>query len=317
VTKRIKIGVAGAGVFGGHHCGKVAGLENAELSGVYDIDSEKAAAQARKHGAPAEEDFSALLERSDAVVIAAPAIAHYDLALEALRAGRHVFVEKPLALTLEEADELIALSVTRGLILQVGHQERYVAEAAGLFDRKRSPVKIDCIRHTAATGRCEDVSVVLDLMIHDIDLIRKLTGAGVETVSAQGANNSAEAELTLDNGSNVLLAASRRAGAPERRMTLVYDDGVIEFDFINRKAANTTPSPLHACFESGAAPLAFTDPLGYGAAAFAAAIAEGKTPLVTGADGREALEWALRIEEAAGIAAAYDQQYKTPERRRA
>lgn len=316
MAKRMKIGVAGAGVFGGHHCGKIAGHDQAELTGVYDIDADKALVQARKHGVAAEANFCELLEKSDAVIIAAPAIAHYELALEALRARRHVFVEKPIALTLEEADELIALATAQGLILQVGHQERYVAKAAGLFDRHRAPVKVDCIRHTAATGRCEDVSVVLDLMIHDIDLIRKLTGANIESVFAKGAANAAEAELTLDNGTLVALAASRHDGAPERRMTLVYDDGVVEFDFVNRKAANTTPSPLHACFDAEGAPLSFTDPLAFGAAAFITAIAEGRMPAVTGADGREALSWALQIEDAAGIGAVYN-DYKTPERRRA
>ena len=316
MTKRIKIGVAGAWVFGGYHCGKVAGLDGVDLTCVYDLDPEKALIQAKKHNVLAETDFDALLDRSDAVVIAAPAIAHYDLARRALSAGRHVFVEKPVALTLEEADELVALAVVQGLILQVGHQERYVAEAVGLFDRKTPPVKIDCVRHTSASGRCEDVSVVLDLMIHDIDLIRKLTGAEIETLSAYGNSNAADAELTLDNGATVTLAASRRDGAPERRMTLVYEDGVIEFDFIKRAAENTTPSPLHACFDGEDAPLSFTDPLAYGAAAFAAAIAAGTAPQVTGADGRMALDWALRIEEAAGIEMAAH-QYKTPERRRA
>ncbi|WP_375203679.1 Gfo/Idh/MocA family protein [Hyphococcus sp.] len=316
MTKRIKIGVAGAGVFGGYHCSKIADLDGVDLSCVYDLDPEKALTQARKHNVPAETDFDALLDRSEAVVIAAPAIAHYELALKALNAGRHVFVEKPVALALGEADELIALARTKGLVLQVGHQERYVAEAVGLFDRKKPPVKIDCIRHTAATGRCEDVSVVLDLMIHDIDLIRKLTGAEIETVVAYGERNAADAELTLDNGTSVMLAASRRDGSPERRMTLVYDDGVVEFDFINRTAENTTPSPLHACFDGEHAPLSFTDPLAYGAAAFAAAVAAGDAPQVTGMDGRQALDWALRIEEAAGIDIASN-QYKTPERRRA
>lgn len=316
MTKRIKIGVAGAGVFGGYHCGKIAALDGADLCCVYDLDAEKALTQAKKHNAFAETDFDAMLACSDAVIIATPAVAHYELAHKALTAGRHVFVEKPIALTLEEADELVALSVLKGLIFQVGHQERYVAEAVGLFDRETSPVKIDCIRHTSASGRCEDVSVVLDLMIHDIDLIRKLTGAEIETLSAYGDRNAAEAELTLDNGATVTLAASRRDGAPERRMTLVYEDGVIEFDFIKRAAENTTPSPLHACFDGEDAPLSFTDPLAYGAAAFVAAIAAGVAPQVTGADGRMALDWALRIEEAAGIDMA-STQYKTPERRRA
>ena len=316
MTKRIKIGVAGAGVFGSHHCNKIAELELAELSGVHDVDHSKASALADKHNVTAEEDFSSLIERSDALIIASPAICHYELALAALGANRHVFVEKPLALSLDQADALIALAAERNLILQVGHQERYVAAAAGLFDRKRAPVKIDCIRHTAATGRCEDVSVVLDLMIHDIDLIRKLTNAEIETVSASGSNNAADAELVLTNGSVVSLAASRRDGSPERRMTLVYEDGVVEFDFVNRKAANTTPAPLHACFDGEDAPLSFRDPLGFGANAFVKAVANNNAPIVTGEDGRGALAWALMIEDAAGIGLT-NTEYKTPERRRA
>ena len=316
MTKRIKIGVAGAGVFGGYHCGKITEREDAELAGVYDINTESALAQANRHNVFADADFSALVDRSDAIVIASPAVTHYELALTALRAGRHVFVEKPVALTLDDADELITLAMTQGLVLQVGHQERYVANAAGLFHRERPPEKISCVRHTTATGRCEDVSVVLDLMIHDIDLIRKLTGADIKSVAASGENNAAEAALTLDNGTQVTLCASRRDAAPERRMTLSYEEGVIEFDFVNRVASNSTPSPLHVCFKADNPPLSFTDPLGYGTSEFAAAITEGRMPLVTGADGRDALSWALRIEEAAGIGAAYD-QYKTPERRRA
>ncbi len=301
MTKRIKVGVAGAGVFGGHHCAKVADIPQAELIGVFDIDHARAVNIAKRHHAPAINDFSKLVEKADAVIIATPASAHYALAKRALECGRHVFVEKPMALDRSEAEKLIALAASHGVILQIGHQERYVADAAGLFNRLSSPVKVDCVRHTAASGRCEDVSVVLDLMIHDIDLIRQLTNAEIETVSATGAAHSVDADLVLSNGSLVSLIASRRAGAPERRMTLVYDDGVIEFDFMKRTAINTTPIPLHADFSGEDLPLAFRDPLAFGANDFIDAIAEGRRPLVTGEDGRGALDWALRIEDAAGI----------------
>jgi len=315
VTKRIRIGVAGAGVFGGYHCNKISDLEAAELAGVFDIDMARAAALADKHKTTSVKSFGALLDEVDAVIIAAPAIAHFDLADAALRAGRHVFVEKPIALTTREASQLISRAQASGAVLQVGHQERYVADAAGLFDRKTAPVKVNCVRQTSSSGRCEDVSVVLDLMIHDIDLIRKLTGADIASVTATGDTHAVEAELMLSNGTSVMLTASRCSATPERRMNLVYEDGLIEFDFVNRKAINTTPSPLQAHFSDDDLPLAFRDPLAFGAKAFVDAIANNTAPIVPGEDGRLALEWALAIEKAAGL--VQPQQTMTSERLRA
>ena len=310
VTKPIKIGVAGAGVFGGHHCAKYAAHDAATLAGVHDIDERRMTALAGRFGVPAFADYASLIDASDAIVVAAPASAHYDLARQALAAGRHVFIEKPIALEIAEADALIRLARAKGAILQIGHQERYVAEAAGLLARGVSPVKIDCVRRTGASGRCEDVSVMLDLMVHDIDLIRKLTRADIESVTASGDAHNARAELILSNGAVVNIEASRRADAPERRMTLVYEDGVIEFDFIKRSSSNTTPAAVTCCFKRDAAPLACTDPLGYGASAFIDAILKGGAPIVTGEDGRHALDWARRIEAAAGVslAPAFDAQ---------
>ncbi len=300
----IKIGVAGAGVFGGHHSAKISAHENASLIGIFDIDQNRANALAARLDVPAYSDYSAFLAAADAVIIAAPASAHFTLAQGALAAGKHVFVEKPIALDTTDADRLIAMANDKGVVLQVGHQERYVAEAAGLLAIGKSPVKIDSVRRTAASGRCEDVSVVLDLMVHDLDLIRKLTGAEIETVAASGDAHDAKAELILSNGATVTLAASRRASTPERRMTLVYEDGIIEFDFVNRKTANTTGTTLHSSFDMDAPPLAFSDPLGFGSDAFIRAIASSQTPIVTGEDGRNALDWARRIEAAADIGLA-------------
>lgn len=304
VNELIKVGVAGAGVFGGHHSAKFATHDHASLAGVHDIDVTRMKSLAARFNAPAFFDYADLIANADAIVVAAPASAHFALARAALAAGRHVFVEKPIALDIADADALISLASDAGVVLQIGHQERYVAEAAGLLSIGKSPVRIDCVRRTAACGRCEDVSVVLDLMVHDLDLIRKLTKADIETVTAKGDAHGAKAELALTNGAIATLEASRRAGAPERRMTLVYDDGVVEFDFVNRKAANTTSAPLNADFDCAAAPLAFRDPLGYGANAFIDAIRRQAAPVVTGEDGRDALGWARRIEVAAGIGLA-------------
>ncbi len=315
MTKRFRIGVAGAGVFGGHHASKVDAHPRAALAGVYDLDVAQAAALARRFGVDAHFDYPAFLGGLDAVIVAAPASAHFDLALEAIEAGCHVFVEKPLALDLSQADRLVARARQRGVVIQVGHQERYVARAAGLLARKESPLKIDCVRRTAASGRCEDVSVVLDLMIHDIDIIRRLTNSDIASVTADGSAHAAAAELVLRNGAVISLSASRRAAAPERRITLVYADGVVEFDYISRKLSDTTLSGLAAKADPDEASLAFRDPLAYGADLFIAAIAGETPPVVTGEDGRDALDWAVRIEDAAAIGGRA--QTQTAERMRA
>lgn len=315
MTKRINVGVAGAGVFGGFHASKFASHPAASLAGIFDINQTNARLLAEKLSTEAYSTYASLLAKTDAVVIAAPASAHYALAQEALSARKHVFVEKPIALSLDEADALIALAAQNNVMLQTGHQERYVFEAAGLLGRRRAPLKIDSIRCTSASGRCEDVSVALDLMVHDIDLIRQMTNADIENISAEGGAHEASADIMLTNGTVVFLKASRRATPPERRMSLVYDDGVVEFDFIKREISNSTPAALNAGFSNDDSPLAFTDPLAHGANEFIASISENRPPSVNGHDGREALRWARRIEQAAGIAVG--EENKAMERRRA
>ena len=142
---KLRIGVAGAGHFGRFHTLKVAASPRATLSGVYDLSPERAAAVAKEGGAGAL-SFEALLEASDAIVVAAPAEAHFDLAGRALQAGKHVLVEKPIAATLAEADALAALATERNLVLQVGHLLRYSAEHKAISERMQRMLYIDCVR---------------------------------------------------------------------------------------------------------------------------------------------------------------------------
>ena len=298
MNKKISIGIAGAGVFGGHHASKYATHDQAALTGVYDPDVVRAEQLAGRFGATAYGDYADFLSKTDAVVIAAPAICHFDLASAALKAGLHVFVEKPLALHVDDADKLIELADANQVILQVGHQERYVLEAAGLFSRDRAPVKIDCVRRGKESGRCEDVSVAFDLMIHDLDIIRHLTDSEVTKVNANGDAHEASAQLVLANGAVASLNASRRAPALERRMTLVFDDGVVEIDFVSREISNTTPAEFDLEFQSASAGKAASDPLGFGADQFISAILSGNEPIVSGRHGRIAVDWARRVESA-------------------
>ena len=301
MSDMVTIGVVGAGVFGAHHASKYAASQKAALTAVFDTDLARARNLGARFDVYTAETFPELLDKAGAVVIASPATTHYDLARQALTAGRHVFVEKPLALRPEDADALVAIADERGLVLQVGHQERYVAAAFGLFDRNVGPVKVDCIRNAASSGRCEDVSVIFDLMVHDFDLVRQLTGSHPHQIIADGDEDEARASITMENGATASFAASRRAPSLERRMKLVYEDGVIEIDFVNRSVVNTTSAKLQNGFEESDAPLSFTDPLGYGAELFIDAVRSGEAPVVAGRDGRDAVTWAHAVEDAASI----------------
>ncbi len=302
----VKLGVAGAGVFGSYHAAKIDALADTVLRGVYDTDAARAEALAAKFSTSAFDNYDAFLSGVDGVVIAAPAVKHFELGEAALNAGKHVFIEKPVAASAAAARALADLAGKKGLILQAGHQERYVCEAIGLFSRVRPPQRIECVRHVPFTGRCGDVSAVFDLMVHDIDLIRCMTGADLLNVSAEGNAEKVAAELFLSTGTLAVLNARRSAKASERRMTIVYDDGVIDFDFIRRTLSNTTNTSISSVFDAGEAPLAVRDPLAYGAELFANGVRCGKTLGVSGEDAAETVEWARNIELAAGIESAGD-----------
>lgn len=245
----LKVGVAGAGVFGNYHAQKAAASPRADLVGVFDLDGARADAVASEYGARGFDAFSALLDACDAVIVAVPATWHEALVGEALDAGRHVLVEKPLALTAEAARRLAGLAVTNGLVLQVGHQERFVARAMGIFAIEETPIRLESVRAgpPPADGRAGDVSVIWDLMIHDLDLAACMVGrafSGVSTegrVGASGHLDAATCEFRFIAGGSAWLHASRAAEARERTMKLVYPSGEIAVDFLTRKVVNTTP----------------------------------------------------------------------------
>jgi predicted dehydrogenase len=303
VDREIAAGVAGAGVFGGHHAAKYASLPGVRLAAVFDTDADRAAEVAARFGATAYLDYRAFLDAVDVVTVATPAASHYAIAREALESGRHVLVEKPIALSLSHADRLIDAARARRLVLQVGHQERFVFDAFGLLDGRPPPRSATCIRRNPMTGRGEDVSVVFDLMIHDIDLMRRLGFSTPVEVEAFGVDHEIDARVAFADGAEAIFEASRLAPARERRMTLAYDDGVIEIDFVNRTIANSTPRATEASFDSDPNSFALRDPLGFGVARFLDAVRNGAAPAVSGDDGRDALEWALLVEEASRAAA--------------
>ncbi|MCP5433594.1 MAG: Gfo/Idh/MocA family oxidoreductase [Alphaproteobacteria bacterium] len=306
----IAVGVVGAGVFGGYHARKYASIPGARLVAIADPSGAAAERLAGELKVDAIDNARALVGRVEAVSIASPAVTHFELARSFLSAGIHVLVEKPLSLNLAEADELIALAEARDLTLQVGHQERYVLNDLGLKDRRPRPVAIEAVRAAPFAGRGDDVSVTLDLMTHDLDMMHALVPGDVMALEAEGRSilegphvDEVTARLTLTGGARVRLHASRVAKTRERLLRLTYPDGEIEIDFVARTLKNTTPTPLKAAFGGeGGAGAVVSDPLGYGLNAFLASVRTGARPLIDGHAARRALASALAIDAAVASA---------------
>lgn len=302
---RLRIGVVGVGHFGRYHALKVAASARAELVGVYDPDTERANTVGWETGAPAM-DFAVLLAASDALVIAAPAETHHALASQALRAGRHVLVEKPIAATLAQADELVALAAERKLILQVGHQERFSAAFGALDGRVGAPLYLEAVRIAPFKQRGTDVSVILDLMIHDLDLVLSLVASEIESVDAVGAAVASEhadianARIRFVSGAVATITASRVALRTERRLRVFARDGYLAVDFSNRRLtviARGRGAPLPEVAGFGVEEVSWQDHDSLAAehAAFVASVLDGEPVLVDAAAGRRALAAALLV----------------------
>ena len=300
---KLRIGVVGVGHIGSYHARLYAEIPSAEFAAVYDVDFDRAHALADAHGAATHDDFDAFLAAVDIATIATPARAHGELALRSLAAGKHTLVEKPIAVTLPEAAAVVAMASARGLTVAFGHQERLVFEVMGLLAVTEKPLLIEARREGPWSGRGADVSVTLDLAIHDADLAMCLMGAAPAKVMARGRVaksalfDTIEGEATFANGAIVRLCASRVADARRRTMRIVYPSGEVNIDFVARTFANTTPFTLDAGFAE--TPVG-RDPLGANVARFLDAVT-GKVarPAVTGAEALAALDLVLKIDAAA------------------
>ena len=305
---RLRIGVAGAGHFGRYHALKAAASPRAGLAGVYDIDAERAQTVGWETGAPAL-DFPALLDACDALIVAAPAERHHVLAAAALQAGKHVLVEKPIAATLAEADDLAALARTQGKVLQVGHLERFSAAHGALSGRIGAPLYIEATRIAPFKPRGTDVSVILDLMIHDLDLVLTLVDSPIAHVDAVGAavasayEDIANARIRFENGAVATITASRISARTERRMRIFAEDGYVAVDFANRRLttiARGKGAPVPGVEGFGMAETSWQDhdSLAAEQAAFVASVLDGAPVLVDAAAGRRALAAALAVSAA-------------------
>jgi len=295
----IRVGVVGLGYFGSHHVRHFSAHPAAKLVAVVDTDYARAFATGAKYGAESLSDHRDLIGRVEAASITAPTSDHHAIACDLIEAGIHVFVEKPLAATVVDAADLVARADRTGVVLQVGHIERFSPAFQALAERVRAMRNISCVRHAPWKGRAADVDVVLDLMIHDIDLALSLAKAPVISVEGAGTpvvtgeNDVVGARLTFDNGVVAALSASRVAATGERSLTVSEAGRRLRAD-LSAQTLTVTPdsgNPETLSFDS-------VDNLAAEVANFLEAIETETEPLVDGRAGLDALKVADMIRAA-------------------
>lgn len=303
---KTRCAVIGVGYLGKFHAQKYAALPDADLVAVVDADAATADRVAADCGCQALTDHRELFGRVDAVSIAAPTTLHYPIARDFLEQGIHVLVEKPITTTVDEAAELVRIAKARNVVLQVGHLERFNAALLDVAPRIERPLFIESHRLAPFKPRATDVNVVLDLMIHDIDIILELVRSPVRSIQASGAHvlsnavDIANARIEFESGCVANVTSSRVSMKSERKMRVFLPDAYVSIDFQNRKLAvhrkgNREMFPGIPEITSEESIFDGADALKAEIVAFLASIHEGTPAVVTGEDGLRALATAMEI----------------------
>ena len=321
--QRIKVGVIGVGHLGEHHTRIYSGLPQAELVGIYDSDLEKAKAKAEKYKTIYFMELDQLLQKVEAVSLVVPTSSHYEVAKRVLNQGIHILIEKPITETVEQAEELIQIARKKNLILQVGHIERFNPAFRAIENIKLEPKFIESHRLSSFVERGTDVAVILDLMIHDLDLILYLVKDKIKSVEASGVavitetEDIANARITFENGCVANITASRISARPMRKLRIFQKNAYISLDFLEKKAevyrlvkTENKESLLgktvvgQILVEKTGKTIIYEMPeiksedmLTSELSSFLQAIATRTTPIVTGEQAKQALELALEIKK--------------------
>jgi len=299
--KKLRAAVIGVGYLGQFHAEKLAAAPGVELTAVVDADPARARSIAAKHGCAAHDDPRAVLSGVDLVSIAVPTAQHHDVALPFLEAGVHVLVEKPIATSLAEADALLAAAKKGGALLAVGHLQRFNPAFRALSDALGKPLFIECERLASFKQRGVDVDVVLDLMIHDLDLVLSMAKSELAQVSACGFQvltdsiDIASVRLEFADGCVANLSASRVSQQPVRKLRVFQADGYASADLQAGKLRIVRRDARGGGIAEDASEFTDRDELRAEIANFVAAAAGGRPPLVGGEDGRRALALALEV----------------------
>lgn len=302
---KVKCAVIGVGYLGKFHAEKYAMLDDCELVAVVDIDKEVAVKVAGKHGCHALTDYHKVIQDVDAVSIVVPTSVHYPVARAFLETGAHVLVEKPITVTVAEAEDLVRIASQKKCILQVGHLERFNAALLAL-DLAERPLFIESHRLATFNPRANDVSVVLDLMIHDIDIILDLVGSEVDRIDASGISvltddtDIANARIVFESGCVANVTASRVSMKMERKMRLFRPNSYVSIDFQNRvltrhQKGEKEMFPGVPEIETEESVFADGDAIQEEIKHFIQCIKTGSEPLVSGYAGKRALKTAIQI----------------------
>jgi predicted dehydrogenase len=301
---RVKVGIVGVGYLGRFHAEKYAVHPNVSLIGVVDADHDRCEAVAKNLNTRAFEDPADLLGLVDAVSIVVPTALHYVVAKLFLDQGIHVLLEKPITVTLGQADELIEIASRKGLILQVGHIERFNPAVTALKGRISSPQYMTAERAAPFTTRCTDVNVVLDLMIHDLDIVTGLAGSEPKALCAGGASvitreiDIATARIVFQNGCIADITASRVSDEKKRILRVFDSEGMYVSDYqtqratASRRAIGAGPGLIVEDISADRC-----DTLNEEIHGFIHSVQSGERPLVSGREGRRALAIAGMITE--------------------
>ncbi len=306
MPKTFNVAVIGVGHLGKFHADKYAAAEDCNLVAVVDSNLETAQTIAAKHGAEAVTNYQDILEHVDAVSLVVPTSLHFDIARDCLNAGIHCLIEKPITTTVDEAQVLIDLAKEQKRVLQVGHIERFNSVMMDIDQLLDQPQFIESTRLAPFTPRATDVSVILDLMIHDIDIILDMIDSPIKHISASGISvlsdeiDIANARLEFDTGCVANVTASRISRKRERKIRVFQKDAYISADFqekilaVNRKGDQQTENGFHDITHSEKT-YEDTDALNLEILDFINAIKNGSAPKVTGEDGKRALQTAIEI----------------------
>ncbi len=304
--KKIRLGVVGVGYLGKFHAEKYAGMENVELVGVVDTNRNSAYSIASNFNTKAFYSHLDLIGKVDAVSIAVPTPEHFKISKVFLENDIDVLIEKPITTTVEEANELIRIAELGGTIIQVGHLERFNPAVVELQGVIKKPMFIESHRLSIFKERGTDVSVVLDLMIHDIDIILNFVKSGIQSVHASGVSvisnhvDIANARLIFQNGCTANVTASRISMKNERKLRLFQKDAYISVDFANQDVTvirknGTSGGEIIPGVDIKKLTLVKGDALKDELTSFVRAVSLREQPEVTGQMGRDALKIAIDI----------------------
>ncbi|MBI5155136.1 Gfo/Idh/MocA family oxidoreductase [Candidatus Poribacteria bacterium] len=312
MSEKIRVGVIGVGHLGQHHARNYAENPEAELVYVCDTSGSQAKKIAGAFGAKAAKDYNDLIGKVDAVSIATPTVTHFEIAETMLSNGIHCLVEKPICNTVVEAAKMAVLASTKGLILQVGHIEHFNVAVQKFKEILTTPLFIECHRLGPFNPRVKDIGVVMDLMIHDIDIILRIVNSPIESIEATGVailtdkEDIANARIRFQSGCIANVTCSRVTPKPMRKLRVFQDNAYISLDYKSqtmqihrrfRKEGKLDPGEARYFIETEKVRVRRKEPLKLELEHFLQCIRQGRVPQTTGVQAMEALDVVVKITE--------------------